>query len=109
MANYTHEYSLFPEQVYTPHNYMDADDQIGTLITQIKELQAQNKYVQAQRLIEKNKDVLSQYLLTTDAINAIEEETRNLEIYSKGALQSIYYGIEPDDNVVQINDVWIGD
>lgn len=106
MATYTHEYSSFPDSLYTRTHYLDANDIIGALITQIRTLQAEGKYTEAQQLITENKTTLKRYLLTTEAINAIEEETRNLEIYAKGHMQSIYYGSEPE--VAFNDDVWIG-
>lgn len=107
MASMTHEYSNFPESYITLHNYQDVTDQIGALINQIKTLQASGNYVQAQRVIEQNKNVLAQYVITTDAINAIEEETRNVEIYAKQKKQQVYYqDDEPDTETV--GDIWIG-
>ena len=80
MASMTHEYSNFPSSIMELHNYKDVTDKIGTLINQIKTYQASGNYEQAQRIIERNKEILAPYVITTEAINAIEEETRNLEI-----------------------------
>ena len=105
MANYTNEYSKLPYQIMEPHNYKDVDDSIAEIVNQIKSLQSQGLYNQANRLVENNKDVLGKYVFSVEAFNAIEEETRNLEIMCKEKKQSIYYNEEPDNP--QKNDVCI--
>lgn len=106
MTEMTHEYSKFPEQIMELHNFKDADDSIASIINQIKNLQAQGLYNQAQRIVEQNKDVLGSYMLSTEYLNTIDEETRNLQIYAKSVAQSIY--IQDDEPEALLNDVWIG-
>ena len=105
MARYTNEYSKLPLQIMELHNYKDVNDSIAEVVNEIKELQSKGLYNQATRVIENNKDVLGKYVFSVEAFNAIEEETRNLEIMTLERKQSIYYNIEPDDPVA--NDVWI--
>ena len=105
MANYTNEYSKLPYQIYEPHNYKDVDDTVAKYVNEIKRLQSQGLYDQANRLVENNKDVLGSYVFSVEAFNAIEEETRNLEIMCMEKKQSIYYNDEPSDPI--LNDVWI--
>jgi hypothetical protein len=105
MANYTNEYSKLPYQIYKPHNYKDVDDTVAKYVNEIKRLQSQGLYDQANRLVENNKDVLGSYVFSVEAFNAIEEETRNLEIMCMEKKQSIYYNDEPSDPI--LNDVWI--
>lgn len=105
MAKYTNEYSKLPLQIMELHNYKDVNDSIAEVVNEIKELQSKGLYNQATRVIENNKDVLGKYVFSVEAFNAIEEETRNLEIMTLERKQSIYYNIEPDDP--SINDVWI--
>lgn len=106
MAEMTHEYSQFPDKVMELHHFKDADDSIADVFNQIKNLQAQGLYNQAQRIVEQNKDVLGSYILSTEYLNAIDEEIRNLQIYSKSASQSIFIqNSEPD---ALLYDVWIG-
>lgn len=106
MAEMTHEYSKFPEQIMELHNFKDADDSIANVINQIKDLQSQGLYNQAQRIVEQNNDVLASYILSTEYLNAIDEEIRNLQIYSKTVSQSIF--VQDDEPEAMLNDVWIG-
>ena len=105
MANYTNEYSRLPYQIMELHNYKDVDDSIAEIVNQIKSLQSQGLFNQANRLVENNKDVLGRYVFSVEAFNAIEEETRNLEIMCKEKKQSIYFEQEPDNP--EKNDIWI--
>ena len=108
MARYTNEYSKLPYQIYVPHEYKDicdADDKVAEYINYIKSCQAQGNYDEANRYVEKYKGVLGKYVFSVEAFNAIEEETRNLEIYCMSKKQSIYYNEEPIDP--EPNDVWI--
>ena len=105
MARYTNEYSKLPYQVMELHNYKDVDDSIAEIVNEIKNLQSQGLYDQANRLVENNKDVLGRYVFSVEAFNAIEEETRNLEIMCKERKQSIFYEEEPNDPLLY--DVWI--
>ena len=106
MAAYTYHYSQFPAQVYTPHNFIDADDTIGALVNTIKGYMERGDYSQAQYYIEQNKDILEPYVLNAEHINMIEEETRNCEEYALSRQQAVFYnGDEP--TYAEINDVWI--
>lgn len=105
MARYTREYSKLPYQIYEPHDYKDVDDSIAGIVNEIKKLQSQGLFNQANRLVENNKDVLGRYVFSVEAFNAIEEETRNLEIMCKEKKQSIYYNEQPIEPI--LNDVWI--
>ena len=107
MATYTNQYSQFPSQVYTPHNFKDADDSVGPLINTIKNYMASGNYSQAQFYIDQNKSVLEPYVLNTEHINMIEEETRNLEIYAMSRQQSVFFQ-DDEPGYAEINDVWIG-
>ena len=103
---YTHEYSNFPSTLYTLHNYQDADDSVAPLINQIRAYIASGNYDQAKYYINQNKAVLAPYILNMETINALEEEIRNLEIFARTKVQSIYITpLEPDEP--EVNDVWI--
>ena len=106
MAKYTNEYSKLPLQIMELHNFKDVDDSIADIVDQIKKLQSKGLYNQASRVVENNKDVLGKYIFSVESFNAIEEETRNLEIMTLEKKQSIYYNEEPDNPA--LNDVWIG-
>ena len=103
---YTHEYSQFPNKVMQRHNFKDADDSVANVINQINSLKNQGLYNQANRILEQNKDVLGQYALTSEHCNAIDEETRNLEIKALQVQQSIYIQTEEPDSAA-LGDVWI--
>ncbi len=105
MAEFTHEYSQFPNKVWERRYFKDVDDSIAEVINQIKNLQSQGLYNQAQRIIEQNKDVLGKYIMDTEYLNAVDEETINLEKYAKQQKQSIYFQEAEPDGV--LNDVWI--
>ena len=105
MATYTRQYSQFPGQIYTQHNFKDADDTVGALINVIKGYMASGNYTQAQFYMDQNKAILEPYVLNTEHINMIEEETRNIELYAMSRQQSVFYENEP--GYPEINDVWI--
>lgn len=108
MASYTNEYSQFPRQLMTLHQFHDVTDNIAEFVDQIKVMQTRGLYSQAAKLIEKNKDLLNKYFLSAEYLNFLDEETRNLEIMAKSKNQSIYYqDLNPIDSCV-LYDVWIG-
>ncbi len=105
MAEFTHEYSQFPNKVWERRYFKDVDDSIAVEINQIKNLQAQGLYNQAQRIVEQNKDVLGKCNVSSEYFNGVDEELINLEKYAKQKKQSIYFQeTEPD---AALNDVWI--
>lgn len=108
MAEMTHEYSQFPNRVWERRNFKDADDSIAAVINQIKALQSQGLFNQAQRVVEQNKDVLGKYIVDSEYLNAIDEELINLEIYAKQQQQSVYIQSEEPENAL-LGSVWIGD
>lgn len=108
MASYTHEYSDFPNTILTRHNFMDADNSIASIINQIKILQSEGKYSEAAAYINDHHETLGPYVLGSEYMNLIDEETRNLEIYTKSKKQQIYYQNDEPDNEPDVNDVWLG-
>jgi hypothetical protein len=108
MASYTHEYSQFPIETLKKHYFKDVDDSVAPLINQIKELQNQGQYDKVNEIVKNNIENLSKYVLSTEYINLIDEETRNLEIYTKSKKQSIFYDDEEPEGNTAVFDVWIG-
>lgn len=106
--NYTHEYSKLPNQIMERHYFKDVDNSIAPLINQIKTLQQQGKYDKVNEIIQNNVENLSQYFIGSDYINAIDEETRNLEIFTLSKKQSIYFQTD-EPELAEQSDVWIGD
>ena len=105
--NYTHEYSNLPLQIMQRHYFKDVDNTIAPLINQIKELQANCEYDKVNEIINQNISNLAQYALSSDYMNAIDEETRNLEIFARSKKQQIYYDEEEPEYAVEF-DIWIG-
>lgn len=108
MATMTHEFSRFPEQTYALHNFLNvvnAPDSTLDIIVKIKSYVASGLYSEAETLLEDNKETLAQYWVDADVINAIEEEIRNLEIYTRSTHQAYYYQDEEPDATE--GDVWI--
>ena len=106
MANYTNEYSKLPNEILTPHHFKDVDNTVALYVNQIKTLQMQGKYDRISEIIEAHPELAS-YIISADYINAIDEETRNLEILAKSKKQSIYYQSNKPDYWT-VGDVWIG-
>ena len=110
MAVMTHEFSRFPERLYTLHdfeNVADAPSSVMAIIAEIKKLVTEGKYEDATTKLEENKSTLTRYWIDADIVNAIEEEIRNLEIYARSIHQAYYCQSEkPDANE---GDVWISE
>lgn len=82
-------------------------DAIADIVNEIRALQAEGKYGQAAEIVKANPN-LKKYILTADYINAIDEQTRNLEIDLVKSAQSIYVTDELDTEYLSVGDVWIG-
>lgn len=107
MAYFEREYSNYPEQLITLHEYKDVDDKIAPVINEINELQAQGLYNQAARIVENNADILSQYIFGSEEINTIIQELRNAQLYAKQRQQFIWFEDENDEPPAIYGDVWI--
>lgn len=108
MANYTHEYSNYPDELIELTNYKNVDDTIGNLINQIENLRANGNYLQATNLIREYEDQLRRYNLDLVTINTLIEHIRNTQIRAQdivGQFLSI-----ADDEPASKEDglVWIG-
>lgn len=108
MAHYTSEYSKFPNQLLTPHNYKDVTDEVASDIITIKNYIASGDYASALQYLNEDPS-LKQYIFGAEDVNAIEEETRNVEIYAKNVQQQIFYNdLEKDVlTVCSQGDIWI--
>ena len=96
MSSYTHEYSNLPEKLFTPHHFKDVDDTVAPLINQIKILQSQGQYNRINEIIANRHD-LQPYIFGAENWNALEEETRNLEILAKSKKQQVFCQSEEPD------------
>lgn len=108
MAAITHEYSDFPNSLYSLHNFRDlreAPASVAATISQIKSLLLNGNYNAAAVLLEENRNAVGQYMIDATFINHIEEEVRNIEIFARSKVQSLYYQTEEPEGVD--GDVWI--
>ncbi len=107
MSQYENEFSKFPEKLITLHNFKNIDDNIAPTINQINTLISQCLYNQASRLIENNRDILSQYVVDATIFRTWEEEIYNAQKYAKKVQQQIY--IQDDEpDFCEEDDIWIG-
>ncbi len=108
MAVYENEFSSFPSQKITKHNFKNVDDNIASVINQINTLRQQGLYNQASRIIEDNFDILSHYIVDAITFRTWEEEIYNTQKYARQVQQSIYFD-EYEKNFDGIEgDVWLG-
>lgn len=105
MASYTNEYSQLPFQIMQRTYFKDVDNSVAELVNQIKELQAKGEFNRVTQILRNNPS-LKRYVVSSDYLNAIDEETRNLEIMTKAKKQSIFY--QTDEPDCKVADVWIG-
>lgn len=106
MALYDREYSNFPEQKITLHNFKNIDDNIASIINQINTLRSQGLYSQAAQIIQDNSNMLGQYIVDATTFRTWEEEIYNTQVYAQQMQQSVYFGNEEPDCFE--GDVWIG-
>jgi len=107
-VDYTHEYSDFPNTVYSKHNFLDLKDapsSVASIVTDIKTHIVNKRFAQAASLLEENKNILAQYMIDAKYFNTLDEELRNLEIYTKEKKQGLYYQTTKPAGVT--GDVWI--
>lgn len=106
MANYENEFSNFPFQKITKHNFKNVNDNVASIINQINELRSQGLYDQAARVIQNNSDILGQYVVDAVTFRTWEEEIFNTQVYAKKMQQSVYFeNKEPD---CMEDDIWLG-
>lgn len=108
MSKYEHEFSQFPDKKITLHQFQNVDDDIADVINQINDLRAQGLYSQAASIINKNKDLLSQYIVDATTYRTWEEEIYNAQKYARQNQQSIYFDESEDDFDGIEGDVWVG-
>ena len=108
MAEYSREFSSFPSQKITRHNFKNVDDNIADIINQINTLRAQGLYNQAARIIQNNFDILSHYIVDAITFRTWEEEIYNTQKYARQKQQSIFFDESEDDFDGIEEDVWLG-
>lgn len=108
MAEYSREFSSFPSKKITRHSFKNVDDNIASIINQIKSLQLQGLYNQAARVVQDNFDVLSHYIVDAITFRTWEEEIYNTQKYARQVQQSIFFDEDEDDFDGIEGDVWVG-
>lgn len=108
MSKFNTEYSNFPTQKITKHNFIDVNDDISSLVNQINMLRSQGQYGQAAQLIQANKEVLSRFIVDAETFRTWEDEIYNAQKYAKQVQQSIYFEENEEDVDCLEGDVWIG-
>lgn len=106
MEQTTHEYSSFPQEIIKQHHFKDVDDNIASVVNQIKTLQSKGLYNQAARVVDNNRDVLGQYIIDSSLINEMIEQIRNTQLYALQQQQCVFYGNKP--LTCNDGDIWIG-
>lgn len=107
MSVYENEFSNFPSQKIILHKFKNVDDTISNIINEINKLRSQGLYNQASRVIQSNKDTLSQYNIDATTFRTLEEEIYNTQVYAKQKQQCVYIqDNEPEET--ELNDIWIG-
>ena len=109
MAEYSNEYSNFPSQVITKHNFKNIDSSTAPLISQINTLRGQGKYSEAADLIKANSDILSRCMPDAETFRQLEEEIYNTQVFAKSLTDSqqyVYFDTEPSS--CETGDLWIG-
>lgn len=106
MASYEHEFSNFPDEKITLHNFVNVDDSTVELVTKIDNLRQSGDYEAAQKFIDENADVLKQCIADAVTFRTWEEEIYNTQIYAKRIQQSIYFSDNAPD--CEEDDVWLG-
>lgn len=120
---YETEYSSFPTQNITLHEFKNINDDtvtytldgtqyittVSKLINQINTLRTSSvtaDKIACVNLMNAVKDTLSHYMVDAETFNTWEQEIYNTQVYSRSVLQSTHFGTsEPS---CQLEDVWIG-
>lgn len=106
MSIYSHEFSNFPEQLITKHNFVNVDDSTASLVNQINSLRLSGKYNEAAKLIRENSDRLKNRVADSSTFRTLEEEILNTQIYAKQKQQVVF--TQDDEPEGELGDIWIG-
>lgn len=108
MSEYSREFSNFPSEKITKHNFKNVDDTIASIINQINSLRSQGLYNQASRIIQNNYDILSHYIVDAITFRTWEEEIYNTQKYARQVQQSIFFDETEEEFDGIEGDVWVG-
>lgn len=106
MVEYANEFSNFPSELITRHNFKNVTDSVSSIINQINTLRSQGQYGQAAILVNDNQALLSQHIIDAITLRTLEEEIYNTQIYAQKSGQGVYLDeTEPD---CLVGDIWVG-
>lgn len=120
---YETEYSNFPSQDITLHNFKNIDDSsvtytldgqqvtttVDKLIEQINQMRISSvtaDKIAAVNLMNAVKDAIKPYMVDAETFNTWEQEIYNTQVYAKNVLQSVHF--DETEPSCQEQDVWIG-
>lgn len=120
---YETEYSNFPSQDITLHNFKNIDDSsvtytldgqqvtttVDKLIAQINQMRTSSvtaDKIAAVNLMNAVKDAIKPYMVDAETFNTWEQEIYNTQVYAKNVLQSVHF--DETEPSCQEQDVWIG-
>lgn len=105
MADYTHEFSNFPDSLVDMKTFKDIDDSIASIVSQIETAKANGDFATAVAIISAHPE-LADYDFSANDINRIIEEIRNSQIYATSMTNAITYGNTEFRG--SVGDIWIG-
>lgn len=106
MAELTHEFSQFPDQLIEVRTMKDIDDTVSPIINQYMTAVNAGKYDEAAKVLLDNMIDIKDYFVDADFINALIEHIRNTQIVALQKAQTVFT-TETADNAI-LGDVWIG-
>lgn len=106
-SSYTHEYSQFPYNLITQHNFKDADNSITSLINEINGYKEKGDFESASKLSAENSELLKQYVMDATVPNTMEEEIKNVQTMALQKHQCVYF-CDNEPEVCAVGDVWEG-
>lgn len=105
---YTHELSQFPNAPINLPTFKDVDDNVKSIIEQIRQYRIAGNHTAAASLINANKDLLRQYNFSAEDVNRVVEDIRNTQLYIQAKKQQFYYAASSANFIASDQDVWIG-
>lgn len=106
MDGYSHEFSNFPEQLITKHDFVNVDDSTADLINQINSLRANGKLGDAAKLIRENSDRLKNRGADAVIFRTWDEEIHNTQVCAKQKQQVVF--TQDEEPECELGDIWIG-
>lgn len=106
MAEYTNEFSSFPENIDIFKKFRDINDNVKPIIEKYMTYLSQGNISEAVKVLNENDVSLEDYQANANDWNKFFEAERNTEIMAKQKAQVIHYG-DTFDDPPSLHDVWI--